>query len=168
MNENQEKLALVVAETILANTKLLQALVDTLPKHVADVVVKTVTKEVKATPKGDPVQVSPTPVAPVVTPEPVAQTMVVSTTPAIVNVEPVAAPAPVAPVVTPEPVAAPAGKAPFTNQTELVKWVMSNYQRLGPIKGAGIQNVLTNLGYKNINEIKPEHYDSLFAQISVL
>jgi hypothetical protein len=45
---------------------------------------------------------------------------------------------------------------------------MSSYKALGPQKGAQIQNVLTTLGYQNINDIKPEHYGALFAGVEAL
>ena len=100
---------------------------------------------------------------------------------------PVAAPAPVvAPVVVPEPVAAapvmpaapsfqppapaaaaPAG-APFSDPKGLIDYVMGAYKALGPQKGALIQGVLTQLGYANINDVKPEHYGNLFAGVEAL
>lgn len=161
MNDNQEKLALVVAETILANTKLLQSLVDTLPKQTVAAIEDKVTKVVKSTPVKEVVQVVSAPV--VVAPVEAAP---------VVTVEAVAVPTVAVPAVVEAPatptVVAPSGKAPFTNQAELTKFVMKRYTELGPIKGAGIQTVLTNLGYKNINDIKSEHYDALFAQVSAL
>jgi hypothetical protein len=118
--------------------------------------------------------VAPAPVpAPVVAPAPVA-----APTPV-----PVAAPAPVAvpaPVVAPAPVmpappsfitpaAAPvASGAPFTDGKGLIDYVMSAYKTMGPQKGAQIQNVLTGLGYQNINDVKPEHYGVLFAGVEQL
>ena len=67
------------------------------------------------------------------------------------------------------PVAAPAGeKAPFTDAKGLIDFVMSAYKALGPQKGAGIQGVLTNLGYSNINDVNPAHYDALFAGVKGL
>lgn len=100
---------------------------------------------------------------------------------------PVAAPAPVvASVVVPEPVAAapvmpaapsfqppapaaaaPAG-APFSDPKGLIDYVMGAYKALGPQKGALIQGVLTQLGYANINDVKPEHYGNLFAGVEAL
>lgn len=87
---------------------------------------------------------------------------------------PVAAPAMPAPpaFVAPAPVTAPApqasGGAPFTDGKGLIDYVMSAYKALGPQKGASIQAVLTQLGYANINDVKPEHYGSLFAGIEAL
>lgn len=91
---------------------------------------------------------------------------------------PVAAPAPVAAApampappsfVAPAPVAAPApAGAPFSDGKGLIDYVMSSYKALGPQKGAMIQGVLVNLGYQNINDVKPEHYGALFAGVEAL
>jgi hypothetical protein len=69
-----------------------------------------------------------------------------------------AAPAPVAPVVN----------VPFTDGKGLIDYVMKSYSEMGTEKGAGIGNVLNQLGYKNINDVKPEHYAALFAGIEGL
>ena len=45
---------------------------------------------------------------------------------------------------------------------------MSSYKALGAVKGAGIQGVLTGLGYQNINDVNPAHYDALFAGLEAL
>jgi len=112
--------------------------------------------------------VAPAPVpAPVVAPAPVAApTPVPVAAPA-----PVAVPAPVMPAppsfIT--PAAAPvASGAPFTDGKGLIDYVMSAYKTMGPQKGAQIQNVLTGLGYQNINDVKPEHYGVLFAGVEQL
>lgn len=65
------------------------------------------------------------------------------------------------------PALAPAG-APFSDPKGLIDYVMSSYKALGPQKGAQIQTVLTNLGYGNINDVKPEHYGALFAGVEAL
>ena len=109
---------------------------------------------------------------------PVAPAPVVAHVPAPV-VAPAPAPVP-APVVAPAPVmplppsfvtpaAAPiASGAPFTDGKGLIDYVMSAYKTMGPQKGAQIQNVLTGLGYQNINDVKPEHYGVLFAGVEQL
>lgn len=74
-----------------------------------------------------------------------------------------APPAFVAPVAAP----APTG-APFADPKGLIDYVMGAYKALGPQKGAQIQNVLTGLGYQNINDVKPEHYGQLFAGVEAL
>lgn len=104
----------------------------------------------------------PAPVAqaPIAAPAPVA-----APAPAPVAAAPAmpAPPAFVAPVVAP----APSG-APFTDGKGLIDYVMSAYKALGPQKGAQIQNVLTGLGYQNINDVKPEHYGALYQGVEAL
>lgn len=82
---------------------------------------------------------------------------------------PVAAPAmPAPPTFQPAPAApAPTG-APFSDPKGLIDYVMSAYKALGPQKGAQIQQVLTGLGYGNINDVKPEHYGALHAGVEAL
>ena len=108
-----------------------------------------------------PAPVAPAP-APVVqaAPEPVAA--------------PAAAPVAAAPVmpappsfVAPAP-APVAGGAPFSDGKGLIDYVMSAYKAMGPQKGAQIQGVLTGMGYQNINDVKPEHYDALHTGIEAL
>ena len=71
--------------------------------------------------------------------------------------------------VAPAPAAAPvASGAPFTDCKGLIDYVMNAYKALGPQKGAQIQNVLVGLGYQNINDVKPEHYGALFADVEAL
>jgi hypothetical protein len=108
----------------------------------------------------------------------VAPAAPVAQAPAPVVQAPVAAPAPVAPApampappafVAPAPVAAPAPTgAPFSDGKGLIDYVMGAYKALGPQKGSMIQGVLTNLGYQNINDVKPEHYGQLFAGVEAL
>jgi hypothetical protein len=101
--------------------------------------------------------------------------------PAVVHLTPaplVPAPAPVAaapampaPPVFEVPAPAPAPtlpKAPFTDQKSLIDYVMSSYKTLGVAKGAQIQQVLVSLGHQNINDVKPENYDALFAGVEAL
>lgn len=155
---------LTIAQAILANTKVIQSLVDHLPAEVREKVASVVVPVAAVAP------VIPTP-APVVA-APVAP------------VAPVAAPV-IAPVVTPVPVAAPVmpappsfaapvvapvvpGTAPFSDPKGLIDFVMSSYKALGAAKGAGIQGVLTGLGYQNINDVNPAHYGALFTGIEAL
>ena len=108
-----------------------------------------------------PAPVAPAP-APVVqaAPEPVAA-------PAAAPVA--AAPLMPAPPTFAAPAAAPAPTgAPFSDSKGLIDYVMGAYKALGPQKGAMIQNVLTNMGYQNINDVKPEHYATLFAGVEAL
>ena len=71
-----------------------------------------------------------------------------------------AAPAPAA--------AAPVQGAPFSDGQGLIQYVMAAYKEMGPTKGALIQGVLTQLGYQNINDVKPEHYGSLYQGVEAL
>lgn len=110
------------------------------------------------------------PAAPVVqAPTPVAAPVTVTV--ATPEPAPVAAPAPVMPAaptfVAPAPAPAASG-APFTDPKGLIDYVMGAYKALGAAKGAQIQGVLTQLGYQNINDVKPEHYGALFTGVEAL
>ena len=105
---------------------------------------------------------APAPVAP--SPAPVVQAAPV----------PVAAPVAAAPVmpappafVAPAPAPVASG-APFSDGKGLIDYVMGAYKALGPQKGAQIQNVLTGMGYQNINDVKPEHYAALHTGVEAL
>jgi hypothetical protein len=107
---------------------------------------------------------APAPVAPV--PAPVVQAApppVPASSPALEQPQMPAPPAFVAPA--PAPVAS---GAPFSDGKGLIDYVMGAYKALGPQKGAMIQNVLTGMGYQNINDVKPEHYATLFAGVEAL
>ena len=103
---------------------------------------------------------------------PAAAPAVVTITPASPAPAPVAAaPAMPAPPVFEVPAPAPAPtlpKAPFVDQKGLIDYVMSSYKTLGVAKGAEIQQVLVSLGHQNINDVKPENYDALFAGVEAL
>jgi len=58
--------------------------------------------------------------------------------------------------------------APFTDGAGLIQYVMGAYKEMGATKGAGIQGVLTQLGYQNINDVKPEHYGALYQGVEAL
>lgn len=109
---------------------------------------------------------APAPVAP--TPAPVVQAAPVVVS--VVEPAPVAA-APAMPApptfVAPAPAPAPTG-APFSDPKGLIDYVMGAYKALGPQKGAMIQNVLTGLGYQNINDVKLEHYAALHTGVEAL
>jgi len=150
---------LTIAQAILANTKVIQSLVDHLPAEVREKVASVVVPVAAVAPvipKPVPVVVAPVVAAPVVA-APVAPVLV-------------AAPVMPAPPVFTAPVAAPvvSGAAPFDNPKGLIDFVMSSYKALGPVKGAGIQGVLTGLGYQNINDVNPAHYGALFSGIEAL
>lgn len=101
-----------------------------------------------------PVVQAPAPVAaPVATPAPVAAPVAMPAAPSFV---------------APAPVAAPAAGAPFNDPKSLLEYVMGAYKALGADKGQQIQSVLTQLGYQNINDVKPEHYAQLHAGVEAL
>ena len=105
---------------------------------------------------------APAPVAPA--PAPVVQAAPV---PAAAPVA--AAPVMPAPPAFAAPAAAPAPTgAPFSDSKGLIDYVMGAYKALGPQKGAQIQNVLTGMGYQNINDVKPEHYAALHTGVEAL
>ena len=66
------------------------------------------------------------------------------------------------------PVAAAPIGVPFTDGKGLLTYVMDSYKAMGQEKGAGIQGVLTTLGYQNVNEVKPEHYSAFYAGVEAL
>ena len=146
---------LTIAQAILANTKVIQSLVDHLPAEVREKVASVVV----------PVAA----VAPVI-PKPVPVVVEIAPVVAAPVVVPVAAPVMPAPPVFAAPVVAPvvSGAAPFDNPKGLIDFVMSSYKALGAVKGAGIQGVLTSLGYQNINDVNPAHYGALFSGIESL
>jgi hypothetical protein len=86
---------------------------------------------------------------------------------------PVPAPVPIMPpppvfVAPPPPAPVAPAAAPFSDQKGLIDYVMGAYKALGPQKGAQIQNVLVGMGCANINDVKPENYDALFAGVEAL
>lgn len=66
------------------------------------------------------------------------------------------------------PPAQTAQVAPFTDAAGMIKWAMAKYQALGAEKGAQIQQVMLGLGYQNLNDVKPEHYNALYAGVEAL
>ena len=164
---------MLIAEAILANARVLEALIAKLPDATKQAVAAEVSK---ATPAPAAVQV-PTP-APVI-PEPAPVT--VTTSPAMPAVpfptEP-AAPAPTPPAAVAQAAVAPSGqgavvqsaaaspsKAPFTDHRGLITYAMNKYKEVGSEKGKQIQVILNGLGINNINEAKPAQYDAIFAGI---
>jgi hypothetical protein len=115
-----------------------------------------------------------------VTPSPVTTAAAVQAAPLA---QPVAAapasvtptnPAPSQPAVVAMPTFAPtptvpvASGAPFVDGKGLIEYVMGAYKAMGPQKGAAIQGVLTQMGYQNINDVKPEHYAAFYAGVEAL
>ena len=148
----------MIAQAIIANTKVIQSLIDALPHDTKAAVAEAVNPTPVAAPAPAPVVESKPAPAPVVEPVAVVQAPQASQAPAMP-----------APPVFETPVAAPAPTgAPFSDSKGLIDYVMAAYKAMGPTKGAGIQNVLTSLNYQNINDIKPEHYGALYAGIEAL
>lgn len=151
----------MIAQAIIANTKVLQSLVDALPHDVK----QSVAEVVHPTP-------APAPAVKVAEPSPGLSSMHEMTKLISEKVEP--APVAVAPVMPAPPTfeapapAPVASAVPFHDGKSLIDYVMGVYKVLGPQKGAGIQNVLTSLGYQNINDVKSEHYAALHAGIEAL
>lgn len=84
---------------------------------------------------------------------------------------PVAMPAP--PVFeTPAPVKeamkAQQESVPFSDGKGLIDYVMKAYKEMGVQKGAGIQKVLVECGYQNINDVRPESYYSIYKGVEDL
>ena len=71
---------------------------------------------------------------------------------------------PAAPAVTPV-VTTP---LPFADAKGLMEYVMGKYKKLGPVKGALIQNVLSELSLHNINDVKPEQYATFYAKVEAI
>ena len=157
-----ESTIVIIAEAVLSNTRVLEKLIDALP-----VEVKAAVQE-KVASVGQPAPVAPAP-APVVqaAPAPVAPAPAMPAPPVFTP----AAPIPTVTAVAAAPTTAtvsPSEKAPFSDAKGLIDFVMASYKALGPQKGAGIQGVLTGLGYQNINDVNPAHYDALFAGVKAL
>jgi hypothetical protein len=125
---------------------------------------------VALTAKIEGINVAPAaPVAQAPTPAPVVQAAPV---PVLENIPAPAGTMPVMPAapsfVAPAPVAAVAAGAPFNDPKSLLEYVMGAYKALGADKGQQIQGVLIQLGYQNINDVKPEHYAQLHAGVEAL
>ena len=149
---------LTIAQAILANTKVIQSLVDHLPAEVREKVASVV---VPAAPVAF-TQAAPTVAAPAST---IVQVVAAPSVP-VVSGTPVVMPAP--PTFAAPVVPLGIGTAPFSDPKGLIDFVMNSYKALGTVKGAGIQGVLVSLGYQNINDVNPAHYGALFIGIEAL
>lgn len=157
-----DKTIQTIAEAILANTKALQSLIDSLPREAQAAVGAKIEQSKPAAPVAQapaPVvtQSAPAPaVAPVTVPAPAAPA------PAM-PAAPVFAPAPAAPAPT-----APAVEVPFSDNNGMTQYVLNVYREIGPQRAAGIQAVIQQLGVTNINDIKPEQYGQLWAGVEAV
>lgn len=157
-----DKTIQTIAEAILANTKALQSLIDSLPREAQAAVGAKIEQSKPAAPVAQapaPVvtQSAPAPaVAPVTVPAPAAPA------PAM-PAAPVFAPAPAAPA----PVMT-AVEVPFSDNNGMTQYVLNVYREIGPQRAAGIQAVIQQLGVTNINDIKPEQYGQLWAGVEAV
>jgi len=107
--------------------------------------------------------------APAPTPVAAAAPAPVAAVPAPAPVAAAPAPAPMPAFMAPAaPAPAPASGAPFTDTKGLMEYVMGKYRALGPVKGAMIQNVLSEIGCKNINDITAAHYGVFFTKVEAI
>ena len=107
--------------------------------------------------------------APAPTPVAAAAPAPVAAVPAPAPVAAAPAPAPMPAFMAPAaPAPAPASGAPFTDGKGLMEYVMGKYRHLGPVKGGMIQNVLSEIGCKNINEVQPAQYGVFYAKVEAI
>lgn len=115
-------------------------------------------------PAATPPEATPAPApaaAPAPTPAPApAAAPAVMLPPAFMQPPPAPAAAPAAPAAGPA--------APFTDGKSMMEYVMGKYRQLGPVKGAMIQNVLSEIGCKNINEVQPAQYNAFYAKVEAI
>lgn len=153
-----DKTIQTIAEAILANAKVLQSLVDSLPRETKIAVEAKIEQSTPA----PVVAQAPAPVAvPVPVAAPVASPVAVAMPAAPVFDIPVAAPAaaaaPVAPV-----------EVPFNDSQTMTQYVLNVYREIGPQRASGIQAVLNQIGVVNINDVKPEQYAQLYTGIEAV
>jgi len=152
MSKLSEETILTIAQAILANTKVLQSLVDALPKEAKAQVEAEVSKD---TPAPAPVQVA----APAPVPAPFPNAEPPPTAPVM------ATPPPPAP---PPAAASPSKPVPFIDKKGMTGYVLDTYKELGPQKGVAIQTVLNNIGCPTINDVTPDKFAALYAGIEAL
>ena len=119
-------------------------------------------KNANPTPITAPAQPVSVPVAAV--PAPVVVAPVMPALPVFQAPVPVVTPVP-APVVAPVQALTP---SPFADKNAMMDFVMTSYRALGAEKGAKIQDVLTTIGYKNINDVPVEKWADLKAGVEGL
>lgn len=111
-----------------------------------------------------PITAPAQPVPEAAVPAPVVAAPVMPALPVFQAPVPVVTPAPapaVAPVQAPTP-------SPFADKNAMMDWIMTSYRALGAEKGAKIQDVLTTIGYKNINDVPVEKWVDLKAGVEAL
>jgi len=166
-----DKTIQTIAEAILANAKVLQSLVDSLPREAKNAVEAKIEQ---STPAPVAAQAPAPAVAAVTVPlaQAVAPASVIPTNPA--GSQPTAPAMPAAPVFD-IPVAAPAAAAPvapvevpFNDSQTMTQYVLNVYREIGPQRASGIQAVLNQIGVVNINDVKPEQYAQLYTGIEAV
>ena len=148
-----DQVIISLANAIEANAVALQKLIDAIPVEVR----QRVAEEVKVTPpkKAKQEQVE------------AAQPVVQSAVPAPPPVE-VEAPAPLVAAPASAPVVeSGAAKAPFTTPKGLTDYLMESYRSM-PAKMKELEKVLHDLGYRAVNEVKPEDYAAIYAGVEAL
>lgn len=76
---------------------------------------------------------------------------------------------PAPPTFAPPAPAAPAPVvSPFADQQGLIAYATQAYHALGAEKGAGIQNVMAQMGVGSLTDIKPEQYAQFVAGVEAL
>jgi len=150
----------LIAQAILANTKLLQTLVEALPREAQERVARN------ATVAQQPAPVQPAPVAAPVAPPQTFNVPVMAAQPAPAMPAPPVFTPPPAPAPAPAPIQAPG--VPFTDGAGLIKYTMDAYQTMGAAKGAKIQGILQSLGAANINDVRADQYPQFYAQVEAL
>jgi len=66
------------------------------------------------------------------------------------------------------PPTAPQVQVPFNDLPGFIQYVMARYKAVGPQKGAQIQTILSQKGYGNVNDVKPEHFADLYQALEAL
>jgi hypothetical protein len=83
-------------------------------------------------------------------------------------VVPMPAPAPVIPMPAPAPAPAPVGNSPFATADDLMKYVVEKYKVLGPVKGAQIHQVLSEMGAATVASLPPESHAEFYKRVELL
>jgi len=159
----------MIAQAIIANTKVLQTLVEALPREaVAKVEEKVATVAPAAPVAPAPAPVVQAPAQPVQMPQ-VVQNVAANAAP---SPAPVAMPVmPALPVFeAPAPAPAPAAPVavPFKDVQELTQYVLNVYRDLGSAKGMQIQKVMDKMGIKNINDTRPDQFNEFYAGVEAI
>lgn len=58
--------------------------------------------------------------------------------------------------------------APFSDAAGVMAYIMSRYKALGPVKGALIQQALTELGHANISGLRPDQYGEFYVKVEAI